>query len=249
MAHITSENSLEKWYNLHQKGKQTKPYWVIHKDRNEAANGKGKCWLRSSDEPNYSEKIGVNDLMEAVRELPHNTKVLIRLRSDSDKYTDTAETDYTHIDPSQQYANVGSVGRGFTQEDINSAVEKALAELKKEQTYEAKLKQLEEKIEDAKATNWERILDHPTVKLAVPHLISGIQNLINPMKPETITAAITASAVSGTQETDEQIRMENALIKFATADPNCLEVLEKMADIAANKPANYNTYKPMLLAM
>lgn len=251
MALINTPQDLEKWFEFHQKTKgDGKPYWLIYTNRNEAANGKGKCWLKAPEEDNYSSHNAKNDLIDAIALLPHGTRVLIRLRDkpEAKEASIQAETEYIHMDVAKAGSNIGGMGRGLTQEDIDRAVEKALAEAKKEQAYEAKLKLLEEKIEEAKATNWERILDHPTVKLAVPHVISGINNLFNPMKPETITAAVTASAVSGTQETDEQTRMENALVKLATADPNCLELLEKVADIAANKPANYNQYKPLILA-
>lgn len=164
-----------------------------------------------------------------------------------------AETHYTHVDLTKSQSNIGGVGRvGFTQEDIEKAVEKALAEAKKEQATEAKFKELELKIQEAKETNWERILENPMVKEAAPHVISGILNLFKNVKPETIKQVVTAAKVAGTNEDEDEneARWEAALAKFATADPKqALELLEKVAEIATNDSLTYSIAKGKVLAL
>lgn len=129
-------------------------------------------------------------------------------------------------------------------EKINAqimALMQQVADLKGEiiaKTYEAKLQLLERKIYDMEADN-----KNPMQEAAIMALINAFNGPGQPIAQAPINGHATNESQA---PTDEKERLKIAIQKLRAADPNFIETLESIAEIAATNPTKYFNYKPLL---
>ena len=256
MAHIVGREALMAWFDANNANEETgKPYWALYASRSEAADGRGRAWLKSDESPNISAKATRDSLERALGSmLSHNTKLFVRLRTLPNEPKNEAVTEYTHSDPKSQ--NFGIHGT----QDVQAEVAKALEAYKRELATEQTIQNLKEEIKELKDSGFEAkigsLLNHPLIQQAVVSLVPGIISKVAPTTPkptpqhtEDMKVSINGTAPLDEVEQAEADKIEASVNELLEADPSVSVVLEKLAAIAKNKPELYAQYRPILLSL
>lgn len=257
MSHLVTPEQLKKWYTIHNSGAVKRPVWAIFRSEADASSNQKNCFAECTGEEGMSEKVGLAQLEEVIDNLMVNgTKYFVRLRSGDSKSggsVNQAITYYTHkSENTTSQPSVQGIG------NVDEFRAKIKEELREEMRREKELQDLKDEIKELKAGNpiigaIKELLQMDEVKPLVPILISGITSKITPAMTLTKKAAI-----AGTQEEEQtQVaftnelennakRLETALERWSNADPEFLDLIEKISFLAAEGSNKYNIAKTML---
>ena len=240
------------------------PYWTIYPTNLKNGNPIAK----SPEEDSYSLEQSEEDLSKALDILATGNTYLITLKKEKSLTKGYTETKYDHFDqvasthPVHQ-PTIGSTNISDFQKQIEELAEiktkQALEDQRKEQqilVLEESIIELKKELKTNKAGRLESLIMNVIDKN--PIILQALMTWISPKKVgiagfdtktnnqhKTMHNKITNENI----ESDDQVVLEESLERWSEADPNFLVILEKISLLAANKPDQYNKYKPLLEAL
>lgn len=247
MAHIDTAQALVDWYRFHnQEGQNKKPYWTIYATSNQAANGGGQCWAESSQTPNFSSNVGETELNKALALMSNNTKYYVKVTDVADgKGKNRADTHYTHVDHTKQMAGMYGmpVDHKTLKEELRVEIEAEMARKKELDDMRQEIKELKEAPASPFFDKIGALLDHPTIKEALPGMIAGLFN--KDMKNQEVKQA---AQLSGTEATDQEATQKLAidLSTWNDVDGEAPALISAFAKLAKENPTKYFQTKSLL---
>lgn len=250
MAHLEGKESLMAWFDAHnESATEPKPYWYIFEDKKQSGN-KGICWLKGSENTNLSFRDSRKSLKDATENIMSSgTDYYIVLKREPGDGVQQAVTMYTH----PRDRNLNGISGINSTTDIDTKISEAIVRERQNWERERQLSELTNRISTLEKEKKELEAEAtPEWMNKLGTIISGFADnpaMINGLLGSTTKPNATMGTVpkqTQVQESDEQIRLETALEKLSKADPNFLTLLENVAKIAAEEPAKYAMYKPMI---
>ena len=244
MAHLKGKDSLLAWFDAHtEDATEPKPYWTIYANKEQNSNGKGACFLKSSEQPNLSFKESRISLERAIdKMMTGGTAYHIVLKAKGDSVSKQAITLYTH--PSDGVAISGMSGNV----DIESRIAEGIARYEERKDKEnllariADLEKANKALENEATPEWmNKIGTVISGLIDNPNVVNGIMGT-STTKPNKQMGAVKTEA----QASDDQKRLETSLESLSKLDPDFVTSLEKLAKLASENPNKYNMAKSML---
>jgi hypothetical protein len=244
MAHLKGKEALLAWFDAHtEDATEPKPYWTIYASKEQNSNGKGACWLRSSEQPNLSFKESKIALERAIdKMMTGGTSYYIVLKAKEDSTSKQAITIYTHQSEGAAISGIGSSA------DIETRIAEGIARYEERkdrealQTRIAELETANKALENEATPEWmNKIGTVISGLIENPAVVNGIMGT-GTTKPSKQMGAVKTQE----QQSADQTRLENSLEALSKIDPDFVTSLEKLAKLAAENPNKYNMAKSML---
>lgn len=256
---VIGRDALLAWYRLQNRnGKDFFPHFTIYtSDAQKGQKGRFAGSYGGDEESEsstgvYTATQGEKDLEDVLAVMSHNVKYVVRLKPNG-RSANHAETHYLHYAPEQMAMRNGVPGVGsvtqssgltmdFVEQKCREAVEKFKADMEAAALRD-QVKELSKQIKEL-SSQGPNYLDK-----AIGMVMSNKQimrHLGFDDSTETVAEMADNKQVSGTEE-EKLNRMADAIKKLGDADPNFVELLEKVAHIATNEKGKYDTYKPLIM--
>jgi hypothetical protein len=250
MSKLRGKEALLSWYDANTEDTtEPKSYWAIYSDEKQAAT-KGNHWLKSSDESNLSyskARVALERVIDKM--MVSDARYYIVLRTSPNEATKQAQTEYVH--PYDTNIAISGISEPM---DIEARIAEGIAKYEEKKEKEALLKRIDElekankNLEKEATPEWmNKIGTIVSGFIENPAIVNGLMGTTKPNQTMKAVGNVQSSKSNVQSETQEQSRLENALEKLSNADPDFLEGLEKLAQMAEQMPANYKMAKNMLL--
>lgn len=204
----------------------------------------GTRLIDECDDESVNTEDAINQLQEALSNIDAGTvTVKISNREGSNKAKggrDYMQFEYqVKVGASSRGTGISGVEGGSTVMKLMNEIGALRAELIKT-VYENQIIDLKKSIEDIKADK-----SNPVLEAVLP-MIAGMMGVPG---QGNVTRAVAAPSTDAKRSPADKARLQAALNKWITADPeNHLEVIEMIAELAAIKPSVYTGTIPILKA-
>lgn len=195
-----------------------------------------------------------------VMNLSMGSRFLIKASKKADSKRGNYFEEFKNISALSAPAVNGLAAQPQPQQDVEALIEAGIAKYKREVEFQNLKAELAEykKIADKKLSIFEKLVENATPY--VPQIAGLIIKKFSPGSAPIALAGFENQTQNNFQQTDEIMenseitftdeqtdRVEAALQMWAKADPDCIALLEKIAQMAASKDGMYGMAKGMLL--